>query len=84
MCKCILMNDFMDRAKKEAERVSERASEARDAVVEKAEQAREKIAEAANDAHAYVKENPVKSAGIALGIGAVIGSIAGFFTGRKK
>ncbi len=82
------MNDFLDQTKREVEKrvdqVTAKANEAKDAIIERAGQAKDAVVGKADEARAYVKKNPAKSAGIALGVGAFFGAIVGFFTGRRK
>lgn len=82
------MNDFLDQTKRDVEkgvdRMTAKATEAKDVIVEKAGQAKDAVVEKMEEGRAYVKKNPAKSAGIALGVGAFFGAIIGFLTGRRK
>lgn len=82
------MNDFLDQTKREVEKkvdqVTVKANEAREAIVERMGAAKDAAVERIEDGREYVRKNPEKSAGIALGIGAFFGAIVGFFTGRRK
>lgn len=93
------MNDFFGQAKKDVEKgidevtakanemkahIAEKANEAKDVILEKTEDMRDATVKKIEEGREYVKRNPEKSAGIALGVGAFLGAIVGFFTGRKK
>ena len=82
------MNDFLDQTKKEMEKgidqVTAKANEMKAHIVEKAGDVKAATMKKVEEGRDYVKKNPEKSAGIALGIGAFIGAIVGFFTGRRK
>lgn len=93
------MNDFLDQTKREVEKgidqvtakanemkahIAEKASEAKDAVMERAGDVKDATMKKVEEGRDYVKQNPEKSAGIALGVGAFLGAIVDFLTGRKK
>lgn len=82
------MNDFLNRAKGEVsdrvDEVTRRANEAKEAILEKAGDVKDATMKKVEEGREYVQKNPEKSAGIALGAGALLGAIVGFFTGRKR
>ena len=82
------MNDFLDQTKREVEKgidqVTAKANEMKAHIAEKAEDVKDATMKKVEEGRDYVKQNPEKSAGIALGIGAFLGAIVGFFTGRKR
>ena len=84
------MNDFLDQTKRDVEKgidqvtakanemkahIAEKASEAKDAVMERAGDVKDATMKKVEEGRDYVKQNPEKSAGIALGIGAFLGAI---------
>ncbi len=58
--------------------------DAKKVVGEKCQEAKDKACEMHKDGVQYVKDNPEKSIGAAVGIGAVIGAVTAFLFGRKK
>lgn len=82
------MNDFLNSAKEEVkDRVDQAAAKAnkmKTHITEKANEVKERVVDTVEDGRHYVKRNPEKCAGIALGVGALLGAIIGFFTGRRK
>lgn len=82
------MNDFLDQTKREVEKgidqVTAKANEMKAHIAEKAVDVKDATMKKMEEGRDYVKKNPEKSAGIALGIGAFLGAIVGFFTGRKR
>ncbi len=78
------VNDVVDRAEESMKSAADQAMELTLEAEAKIRKAKDVLAKKVCQSHEYVKQNPEKSVGIALGAGVVMGAIVAFFLRKKR